>query len=108
MDNEQTNGAAEAHKAPVETCPKCGRKLLSALSILCNWCGARIDDAEYLAKAAQERAALDKQMKDQIDRELAETERLGVLGRLHMKGKLGELRKPVLVEPSEFSDAAGR
>jgi len=107
MDNEQSNGSgagsatAAAQKPAVKDCPKCGRKLLSALSILCNWCGARIDDADYLAKAAQERAALDKALKEQVDAELAETVRMGVLGRLQKKGKAGDIRKTVLFAPDE-------
>jgi len=102
MDNEQTNGShtQTAEETPphaeIKQCPHCGRKLLSVLSILCNWCGARIDDPEYLAKAAAERAALDKAMKEQIDKELSETERLGVLGRLQKKGKSNDGRKSVL------------
>ena len=43
----------------MNTCPHCGRKLLSHISAKCNWCGAEIEDAAYLAQAEVERAALE-------------------------------------------------
>ena len=42
----------------MNTCPHCGRKLLSHISARCNWCGAEITDAAYLAQAEVERAAM--------------------------------------------------
>src|SRR5579863_7332224 len=39
----------------MENCPKCGRKLLSRASDRCNWCGAQLEDAGYLAQAAEAR-----------------------------------------------------
>ena len=99
--NESEDQSGEAHV--LTDCPRCGRKLLSMRSILCNWCGAPINDPEYLERAAQERAALDLQMKRQIDRELAETAQLGVLGRLQRKAKsgLGVRQVNILVPPGD-------
>lgn len=42
----------------MNTCPNCSRKLLSHISIRCNWCGAEIKDPEYRAQAEVEHAAL--------------------------------------------------
>ena len=42
----------------MNVCPECGRKLLSHISASCNWCGVEIRDADYLARADVERAAL--------------------------------------------------
>lgn len=41
----------------MDTCPHCHRRLLSHISIRCNWCGAEIEDPAYLAQAEVERAA---------------------------------------------------
>ena len=74
----------------MEHCPSCGRKLLTVRSVLCNWCGARIDDEEYLARAARERAAQDAAEKEKAEHELQETARYGVLGRLKRVAKTGK------------------
>ena len=42
----------------MNACPACGRKLLSHISSSCNWCGVEIRDADYLARADVERAAV--------------------------------------------------
>ncbi len=91
---------------PLTTCPHCKRKLLSTRSILCNWCGERIDDPEYLEKAAQERALLDLQVKEQLDKELSETARMGILGRLNRKKNpnLGA-REHILIPPPDAKKA---
>ena len=41
----------------MDTCPHCGRKLLSHISTRCNWCGVEIEDPAYLAQAEVERTA---------------------------------------------------
>ena len=41
----------------MDTCPHCHRRLLSHISIRCNWCGVEIGDPAYLAQAEVERAA---------------------------------------------------
>lgn len=74
----------------IENCPNCGRKLLTVRSVLCNWCGARIDDEEYLARAARERAAQDAAEREKAEHELQETARFGVLGRLKRVAKTGK------------------
>ena len=40
----------------MDTCPHCHRRLLSHISIRCNWCGTEINDPAYLAQAEVERA----------------------------------------------------
>jgi predicted amidophosphoribosyltransferase len=71
-----------AQSAEVPTCPSCGRKLLTVRSVLCNWCGAAINDADYLQRAAEERAAEDARIKEQLETELRESAKMGILGRL--------------------------
>ncbi len=68
-------------------CPQCHRKLLTQASVLCNWCGAKIDDPEYQAKAAETRQALDQQEKAQIEAMIQEEARFGILGRLKRRAK---------------------
>jgi hypothetical protein len=41
----------------METCPQCGRRLVSHISPKCNWCGAVIQDAAYQAQAQVNRAS---------------------------------------------------
>jgi hypothetical protein len=69
---------------PVEVpaCPTCNRKLLSVRSVLCNWCGAVIGDDEYQQRAAEERAMIDASERERIAAEIAETAKLGLLGRI--------------------------
>ena len=46
--------------APLTHCPACSRKLLTQTSVICNWCGAKIEHPKYLEQAAQSRQALDE------------------------------------------------
>lgn len=75
-------------KTDAETCPSCGRKLLTMMSVLCNWCGAVIDNEEYQQRAAEARHAKDAAERERLEQEISETARHGVLGRLKQKGKL--------------------
>jgi len=77
---------ANAPAAEAKVCPSCHRKLLTQTSILCNWCGAKIDDPEYLARAAESRQALDQQERAQIEATVQEEARYGVFGRLKRRG----------------------
>ncbi len=69
------------------TCPHCHRRLLTQTSALCNWCGAKIEDEEYQAKAAQTRHAMDEQEKAQVEALVQEEARFGILGRLKRRAK---------------------
>jgi hypothetical protein len=77
----------------IANCPSCGRKLLTVRSVLCNWCGARIENEEYLARAAKERAAQDAAERERIELEISETARYGSFGRLKRMAKSG--KKPL-------------
>ena len=68
-------------------CPSCGRRLLTQASVLCNWCGAVIDNEEYQQKAAEARLAQDSLLRDRLELEISETAKHGVLGRLKQKKK---------------------
>lgn len=74
--------AEPGQSGEVPKCPNCGRKLLTVGSILCNWCGAAIDDEEHQKRAAEERARVDAELKHRLEIEQQETARYGVLGRL--------------------------
>jgi predicted amidophosphoribosyltransferase len=76
-----------AKKPEAKTCPVCHRKLLTQTSILCNWCGAKIDDPDFLARAAAERLARDEQERTQVEAIAQEEARYGVFGRLKRRGK---------------------
>lgn len=69
------------------TCPACGHKLLTKTSVLCNWCGAKIDDPEYLARAAESRQAMDQQERAQLEAVVQEESRYGIFGRLKRRAK---------------------
>ena len=73
--------------APRTTCPACSRKLLTQASALCNWCGAKIDDPEYQAQAAQARQARDEAERAQVEAVVQEEARYGVFGRLRRRAK---------------------
>jgi hypothetical protein len=81
----QSAGSAENHI--ITNCPHCNRKLLSTRSIMCNWCGKRIEDPEYLERAAQERAEQDAKERIDIEQELAVTARMGVRGYIKQQAK---------------------
>jgi len=66
-------------------CPSCGRRLLTQASVLCNWCGAVIENDEYQQKAAEARLAQDAVLRERLEQEISETARHGVLGRLKQK-----------------------
>lgn len=74
----------------MNTCPHCGRKLLSHISAKCNWCGAEIEDAAYLAQAEVERAALETE-RAQHDRQA-----MGFSATIDSLGLLTGLSSPVL------------
>jgi hypothetical protein len=82
-------GEPTAPKQAMEakTCPSCKRKLLTHASILCNWCGAKIDDPEYLEQAARQRQAMDEQERGQVEAVAEQEARYGVFGRLKRLGK---------------------
>jgi len=80
---------SQAAAAEGGVCPTCGRKLLTKLSIMCNWCGAMIKDDAYQQRAAEERAKIDAELKQKVQVEQHETARLGVIGRLKLKKKMG-------------------
>jgi hypothetical protein len=95
MENEDQGRERPSEDGPAATsaseqsiCPHCKRRLLSLRSILCNWCGKRIDDPEYLQRAAHERAVEDAKLRDQVEQEQHETARMGILGRLKGKSKV--------------------
>ena len=69
------------------TCPTCKRKLLTQTSALCNWCGAKISDADYQERAAQTRLAADAAERARIAAIIQEEGRYGVLGRLKRRAK---------------------
>ena len=68
-------------------CPACERKLLTQTSALCNWCGARIDDPEYQARAAANRQAVDEAERARVEAIAQEEARYGVIGRLKRLAK---------------------
>lgn len=73
--------------APRTTCPVCNRKLLTLTSALCNWCGAKIEDPDYQAQAAQTRHARDEAERAQVEAVVQEEARYGVFGRLRRRAK---------------------
>jgi ribosomal protein L37AE/L43A len=81
------NPEVKAPATELKTCPTCHRKLLTQTSILCNWCGAKIDDPNYLARAAEGRQALDQQEREQIEAVVKEETKFGVFGRLKHRAK---------------------
>ncbi len=72
---------------PVAVCPTCQRKLLTQTSALCNWCGAKIDNLDYQARAAESRAERDRQERAQLEATIQEETQHGILGRLKRLGK---------------------
>ena len=70
-----------------KVCPSCKRKLLTQTSVLCNWCGAKIEDPEFLARAAESRQAMDEQERTQLETIIQEQARFGVFGRLKHRAK---------------------
>jgi DNA-directed RNA polymerase subunit RPC12/RpoP len=91
----ETSAEPSADAAPLATCPTCGRKLLTQTSMLCNWCGARIDDLQYQARAAEGRQARDQRERAALEATIQEEAQHGVLGRLKRLGK----QKPAPRDP---------
>ncbi len=87
IEAKTTTPPSKAKVAEAKVCPSCQRKLLTQTSILCNWCGAKIDDEEFLARAAAQRQAADEQDRAQIEAVAQEEARYGVFGRLKHLGK---------------------
>jgi len=71
----------------IVTCPECRRRLLTKTSMLCNWCGAKINDQDYQARAALNRLERDQQERTDLEVVIQEEAELGVLGRLRRLGK---------------------
>ena len=71
----------------IVTCPECKRRLLTKTSMLCNWCGAKINDPDYQARAAQNRLESDHQERTDLELVIQEEAELGILGRLRRLGK---------------------
>lgn len=82
----KSNGAAGTPTG--KSCPHCGRKLLTQTSALCNWCGVKIDDAEYQEQAAQTRLERDAAERAALEAALQEEAAAGgPWNRLRRKGK---------------------
>lgn len=77
----------DSNPVQITHCPACSRKLLTQASALCNWCGAKIDDPIYQEHAAQNRQALDKGEREQIETLVQEEARYGIFGRLKRRAK---------------------
>ncbi len=88
--NTQTSDA----KPDVAACPACKRRLLTQTSALCNWCGAKIDNDEYQARAAQTRQERDAQERAELETLIQEEAQHGILGRLKRLGKQNKAASP--------------
>lgn len=66
----------------LQVCPHCHKKLLTRSSILCNWCGEKIDHPEYQQRAAQTRQEADEIIRKRLAESQIEENRLGIIGRL--------------------------
>jgi hypothetical protein len=71
------------------TCPKCSRKLLTQGSPFCNWCGERIEDEEFQARAAEARQSQDSKERSELEALIQEEAQFGVIGRLKRRAKSG-------------------
>lgn len=78
----------------IAVCPACHRRLLTQTSALCNWCGARIDNPDYQARAAQTRAERDAQERAALEAQVQEEAQHGILGRLKRLGKQNKNTPP--------------
>lgn len=81
------NAERAADTAEVVTCPECKRRLLTRTSTLCNWCGAKINDPDYQARAAQNRQQRDQQERAELEVVIQQEAEHGILGRLRRLGK---------------------
>ncbi len=75
-------------------CPACKRRLLTQSSALCNWCGAKIDNPDYQARAAQTRAERDAEERAALEAQVQEEAQHGILGRLKRLGKQNKNTPP--------------
>ena len=78
----------------IAVCPACGRRLLTQTSALCNWCGAKIDNPDYQARAAQTRLERDTQERAALEAHVQEESQHGILGRLKRIGKQNKAAPP--------------
>lgn len=78
----------------IAACPTCKRRLLTRTSALCNWCGARIEDDDYQARAAQTRLERDTQERADLEALIQEEAQHGILGRLKRLGKQNKTAPP--------------
>ncbi len=96
--SQSAPSAAEAKteeaKTDIAVCPSCGRRLLTQTSALCNWCGAKIDNLDYQARAAQTRAERDAQERAALEVQVQEEAQHGILGRLKRLGKQNKNTPP--------------
>ncbi len=86
MSELPTTSTNEA-KPDAAVCPACKRRLLTQTSALCNWCGAKIENDEYQARAAQTRLERDTQERAELETLIQEEAQHGILGRLKRLGK---------------------
>lgn len=61
------------------TCPECHKKLLTRSSIMCNWCGAKIKDLDYLQRAAEARQTADEATRKSLEAAKVEPDKYGSL-----------------------------
>ena len=92
MDNNAPETDTPASPPPgaateITHCPDCGRKLLTRASALCSWCGAKIEDPSYQARAEAERQTQDAAERAQVETVAQEEARYGVYGRLKRRAK---------------------
>ena len=78
----------------IAVCPACGRRLLTQTSALCNWCGAKIDNPDYQARATQTRLERDAQERAALEVQVQEEAQHGILGRLKRIGKQNKAAPP--------------
>ena len=90
----------------MNTCPHCGRKLLSHISLRCNWCGVEIEDPTYRAQAEVERAAF------RAEDALHSLQSLTILANTPQGSRLDQVGAlvgaPFLAPPEDAATRAGR
>ncbi len=85
---------AQSGDPNIASCPACNRRLLTQTSALCNWCGAKIDNPDYQARAAQTRAERDSLERAALEAQVQEEAQHGILGRLKRLGKQNKAAPP--------------
>ena len=88
------SAASPSGAAEIGVCPTCKRRLLTQTSALCNWCGAKIDNDDYQARAAQTRQERDAQERAELESLIQEEAQHGILGRLKRLGKQNKTTAP--------------